>query len=676
MDPYPGCPSHSADEMVYTKARLEHALRAFRETSSYLRKKGLPSENLERHLRSKYAFRKSSKVAPLTNVTLWQDRSNGGSDDEEYDPAQEKKRLNAKRKKKVETKRKAEDTSDEERSTKKVKGEEVDGVYIGFVLTSDKGKQLLRDLSRVHKTDLASFEKERSEEVEPTYWKRYASSNGNARRESGVDMLKHDDSTGSMDLERPNGSSHGPTTSLRSGKILEKPKGRKKENQTTNDMLRQDKDVASDLKAKPLHLSAHQNQAPPKLGANSRSVKQIFSSSQPVELQDDSDEEAGQPTGGHYPVDGKHGVNKNHNTSIKHEYPSPPLSRSEEFSFTQAASLLDQPGLITIETAYAHPIDFRYMPPIGQKCDFCADWRVGVLGHGKRLIQVFIDPEHPTQFQEMGNGHRSLGKPCTKMCISCALDRLLIMRCHCAEQDDGCNGSVSTQTAPVFSRVQGYNRANLELYGKALFARPGTAEAIVPPSKNGPLPACNLCPAPAAWQCSKWQKADKMKKPCRVPNVAGNAASAAISLSSSLLTPPSTPTNVSGATSGNGHKRKPSIITLSDSDDDFPPSKPSTTITHAPQSSSSSHRAPSTLSSNGSQQSQSQAALRAPIKGCGLKLCVACKAFMETKCNGKLEKRKVMSWWRGESRYEARADLEWLFQGSCLERTYEEGVRR
>lgn len=679
MDPYPDCPDHSADEMVYTKARLEHALRVFREASSYLRNKGLPSENLERHLRSKYAFRKSSKIVPFTNVTLWQAKDDAGSDDEEYDPGKEKKKLNTKKKRKSERKRKAEDCGDQDQHIKRSKGEEStfgdDGAYISFKLTSQKGKQLLEDLSRVHWTDLGNCEEERSEEVEPSYWKRYSSSYAGARRRSAFDILLDDGSTDvNVDVDDESDmKSQVLATSLRNGKVREKLKDTKKQNRRTNSTSKHAENVITESRAELCHSNAIQKRCRGQ-NHNNRSFKQIDSVIEPSELRHEKDEEIEQSANVIHPTGRKHRDNVTHNTKMTPELSPPSMSLSDDFSFTRTQSLLDQPGLITIETAYAHPIDFRYMPPVGQRCDFCSDWRMGILGHGSKIIQVFIDPEHPTQFQEMGNGHRSFGKTCTKMCISCALDRLLIVRCHCPDQDQN-NGHgelyepESKRTTPVFSKIPGLvsTGQNLNLYQTRLLPTKGTPQANTPPSKTGPLPACSLCPLPAAWQCDKWQKADKMKKPCRIPNDTPSAASAVCSLSSTSPIPYTALTN--------GHKRKVSIITLSDSDDDLsiPFSKRSTTTTATSISQTPSfRRAPSTLSSTSSQQP-----LRPPLRGCGLKLCSQCKSVVEEQCGGQLDKKKIMKWLREESRGKmGRADVEWLFEGSMLERTYERGVWR
>jgi len=680
--------------MVYTKARLEHALRAFRETSSHLCKEGLPSENLERHLRSKYAFRQSSKYATLANVTLWQEKSNG-SDDEDYDPEKEKKRLKPRRKK-AEQKRKAEDSGDQEKPVKRSKGEKEEDhrAYISFTLTSDKGRKLLRDLSRVHRTDLASFEKERSEEVEPSWWKRYSSSyGGTSVRDMSKPGVLLDDDVSERDTDDDFGSDKLVlATSLRSGKVRARPRGSKELEANTHGVAKQDQHVTNVSKISRPHLDGvHNPGQQPTFDGSSGSIRRIDSISDQVELDYRSSGEVEQAPSVLHPIDSKHNVNKHPTAKIENQPRVPAASLSEDLSSAQAQSFLDQPGLITIKTAYAHPIDFRFMPPVGQRCDFCSDWRMGILGHGKRVIQVFIDPDQPTQFQEMGNGHRSLGKPCTKMCISCALDRLLIVRCHCVDQP-GCSSgyyslSRDSQIAPAFAPIAGasFNQHNLTLYAARLIPKPGTPEASASPSRHGPLTPCSLCPQPASWQCSKWQKTDKTKKPCRIPGLdsATLATNAVISFSSSPLTPPATPSSTTATSAGPlaGHKKRPSIITISsDSDDgDFPPRPPPKPAGQTVSSRSTSHRAPSTTTTTRSPTSSSrppQQTLRPPLKGCGLKLCTPCKTFVERRCGGLLDKKQISKWLRDESRVKTgRADVEWLFEGSCLERAYEKRIR-
>ncbi|KAL9114538.1 MAG: hypothetical protein Q9227_001619 [Pyrenula ochraceoflavens] len=82
---------------------------------------------------------------------------------------------------------------------------------------------------------------------------------------------------------------------------------------------------------------------------------------------------------------------------------------------------------IKITTSWAHPIDFRHIDSPQNPCSFCKDYRYGLLGlgtlHNVEVRQVL------DEFQEVGGGHRERGLRPTKMCRSCAYERLHIVRC-------------------------------------------------------------------------------------------------------------------------------------------------------------------------------------------------------------------------------------------------------
>ena len=73
--------------MVYTQARLDEALLAFRESKKYLKRRGLDTANLESHLGRKYELRKPPPpVAFRPRPALWA-VGNDNDSDEEFEPA-------------------------------------------------------------------------------------------------------------------------------------------------------------------------------------------------------------------------------------------------------------------------------------------------------------------------------------------------------------------------------------------------------------------------------------------------------------------------------------------------------------------------------------------------------------------------------------------------------------
>ncbi|KAK5073182.1 hypothetical protein LTR64_000410 [Lithohypha guttulata] len=676
--------------MVYTKERLEHALRVFHEIAPYGNERGFPSDNLERHLRSRYGFRRAAKIVPLPNFSTWHEHSKEGSDDGEYDPKQEKKK-SCNRKKKNDPKRKAEDVGDEEKQVKKTKDEEKASLepYITFRLMTENGRRFLADLGPIRGRGQGDFEDEeleREPHPEPSYFNRYPST-----RKS----RKNSDAYGTTELAREWGveseiSKVGGAlarTSLRSGRILKKKKSEERKEQDVEDYNPDndrdpvvtkdlDKDHVSQAQPSPTTSTVTKPDVTKPIPA-----RQIGSWDDPIELLDDSDEE-----GPHLPNSHATLHHHNKNNATRQQYPPSPVSlRSDSVSLSQASRSHDEfyseASTFTIETYYAHPIHFRLIPKARTQCDFCADYRMGILGLGKRAVSVFVDKDKPFQYQELGDGHCNEGKSPTKMCVTCALRRLWITRCHDPSASSyNSNSRARSNTKPAFRRVQGLmpTKERLAAYLRHLFKKellPGTNTL----SKTALLPTCNLCFTPAMWECCKWQKTDIMKRPCRIPDQTDSSA-----VVRALSGTPSTPPRKMDADVKPIFEEKPTTSVDKDDDVDMAPNalpSSSSSITNSLKSqnlpsSNSSSKPPHPHSSTTTLSSPSY--LRAPISGCGLKLCLTCKSFLETRCNGQLDRSKVMKWLRAGpehgNKFGPRADVEWLFGGSMLERCYEMGV--
>ena len=87
--------------------------------------------------------------------------------------------------------------------------------------------------------------------------------------------------------------------------------------------------------------------------------------------------------------------------------------------------------IFTIETPFAHPINFRYLPAVHDlPCDFCSSCLFRLEGLGQRIqVEVLSLPDEKG-YQELGAGHRAAGNEPTRMCVRCALERLYVMNCE------------------------------------------------------------------------------------------------------------------------------------------------------------------------------------------------------------------------------------------------------
>lgn len=188
--------------MVYTKARLEHALKVFRQSAPNQGRKGL-KEHLDRQLRRST---RSSRARVLQSWSF--SGAPDGSDEDEYDPAEDRRRMRAPRRRK----KQSSDTGDEEKIIKKEKGDELpyqlsNANHLVLKLTTSKSRERLEELSRGRKT-------------RPEYFGR---SSGALRR-----SRSHDDIYGDMDTDEDIEDrdammyeAYAPTA-LRSGRVLNK----------------------------------------------------------------------------------------------------------------------------------------------------------------------------------------------------------------------------------------------------------------------------------------------------------------------------------------------------------------------------------------------------------------------------------------------------------------------
>lgn len=150
--------------------------------------------------------------------------------------------------------------------------------------------------------------------------------------------------------------------------------------------------------------------------------------------------------------------------------------------------------LLTIRTAWAHPIEFKHIPSPNEPCHFCSDFRYGIYGYGEMEIDV-IKYRNSADYEELGNGHRSCQREQTRMCTKCSLSRLYISRC--------------AVHSIVASGVR--SQAAEEWYLSQLLADDWVPER--PSLKVGARRACSLCPNAAYWRCGADKCSDKVGRP-------------------------------------------------------------------------------------------------------------------------------------------------------------------
>lgn len=573
VSPVPHCPNHSADEMGYSKARLDHALKVFRRTRTTSR-----------------ATRRRERTIRSSRAPAYQSWNFSGapddSDEDEYDPVEDRKRLKAPRRKK----------KDETGKRKLTRN------YITFRLTDSKNRSKLEELAHGRNSEGPR---------KPSSGERTSGGQRDRKEtrddsELGYKLMDIDD-----DVDEVRGTLYGglAQTALRSGRVLQKI-----ENQSEDTIRFDDPGLPDEV-----NTQHGQEAAPRSAPLINRSTIPIGNSfAEPITI-DSSDEERSE-----------HGSRR----------PSTAPQSTQRLLLASSESAIER-----FTTSYAHPINFKFFPNKNgtSNCHFCTDWTMGVLGHLPTFIEAVRDPDNPTVYQELRDGHRGDGKDPTQMCVKCSLERLLIMRCHSPHDQ-------SNSLANPFNRIHTGN-IDAPKYLRHLFCRMNGENHLIAPTYE--FQTCSLCPTPASYKCAKYQERDHARRPCQIPKdlsgrARGNAAFSDLPSSSSL---PQSRQQLTG----------PVVISLLDSSSDEDES-PLQSSTQAPTTQLA--RAP-----------QAQA-LRPPLRGCGLHLCTTCHIFITQQCNGLLPEEGVMRYLERGGGMRKRADVQWLFKGSLLEGSYEQGAGR
>lgn len=699
-----------SNRMVYTKARLEDALRVFRHNPNCRERRGLPSESLERRLRSNYGFRKPSKLTPLANVNVWQAKfGDSSSDDDEYDPKEERKRLAVRNNKK---KRKLDDAVDRdgagERETKKMKGEgsssnlKNDNTFLTLRLTSDKGTKLLRSIDalglvpRIVQGSSKAGSSREAPRSSGKYFDKYLPT-GAVRDRKLADLV--DEGLLEMHVDVDDEFVSNKHKVLRNGKVVEKAaKKQKKPSKPKNIPTSPSSDEEHDpvlIVTKP----ANYKPAPPTnrirlngpavTKGSASSIRDPFAGSSaknPISIDSDPEDTLPAP---------RRRIQGNHlslrtteiakDAGIKQEaaLPISPISLPSTRSDSPPPS--SSPAVLTISTAFAHPLVFlpSTTPPatVTQQCHFCTDPRMSIIGLGRCHVQVFTDPDNPLVYQEMEGGFRGQGFESTVICLSCVEARIRMMKCHLkksagsdkrnklTEDDDDMNRGFERLRV---RRLIGEVNANV-VYQKWLFQQRSKDKT------KSPLEPCSLCPMPAGWVCCRLHGG-------RAGDITGSTKDRHISTSHGLTSATGLPqflgsTGRDGGRSVSKASKDEDVIMIDSEDEDEPFTTGSREMqlqrqnreySEASARELSSARSSSFVShvSNGSQQLS---------RGCGLKLCQGCKTLVVDRCRGALDKKVLMAQFNAASAnglLSGRADVEFLFRGSSADRFYEQELRR
>ena len=137
----------------------------------------------------------------------------------------------------------------------------------------------------------------------------------------------------------------------------------------------------------------------------------------------------------------------------------------------------------TLETSLAHPVNFAHDPPEDGSlpCHWCASFIYGLLGLGKRTVQIMNNGNGI--YEEISGGYTEEGHEPSRMCIACALERIRITQCagHRIIPLKGCSPDTFDFDAAFDSLT---------------------------PGLEGPIMInswCSLCPSPAFFGCGAIQ---------------------------------------------------------------------------------------------------------------------------------------------------------------------------
>jgi hypothetical protein len=147
-----------------------------------------------------------------------------------------------------------------------------------------------------------------------------------------------------------------------------------------------------------------------------------------------------------------------------------------------------------IHTSLAHPVDFAYEPPRDgtNPCHWCTNFVYGIMGLGRRAVEVIDFGDG--RYVEINGGHVKDGHEPSRMCVTCALERIHIANC----------------SRHYIVPLKGYKVDTFDF--------DAAYNSLIPTSGQPPKrinPWCSLCPNPAFFGCSTLQLVNKYQEPVK-----------------------------------------------------------------------------------------------------------------------------------------------------------------
>lgn len=437
----------------YTQARLEHALEVFRDSLPYRTKRGFKTDNLEQQFK-KYDLRTSATKPVAQRSSIWIDKDDSG----DYDPSDSRKRqtdpfLLKGRNNKRKQKELGEDR-DHGRPFKKKGRTWISGRHNGDIckvvlkLTSDAGRMKLQALADAGVPALEADSACNMEDDQPSLWSLGGGSFSSNSRSSLSSVARRR-------------SMFGPDTG----------------DDEYNEGLRS---CGLGLRTRTLPLV----QALEVPQASARCTPCRHAKRKCTQRKLDIGPACSQCR--RDGIECSFGAPEIHQK--KNAKPFPDAQHHTPSAIPSLSSPCRETKWIT--TSFAHPINFKFsaaQEPT-RTCDFCRDYRYGILGCGTaKKVEVIV--EGGKVIEEMGGGFRAEGRELSNMCIMCALDRFRIHRC------------ASHEIVPIAGLHPGdfdYQQAFTK------FLTPGTPASVH---------WCNFCVSPAFFACGAPQQYDKVGRP-------------------------------------------------------------------------------------------------------------------------------------------------------------------
>lgn len=479
--------------MPYSKSRLESVIRTFREEERKANKGKTQTRRYERSLRSKRSLRSSFS----SGVEAYRDESN--SDDQEYSPGKKKRKSNASGTPRTRrAKRKAQDELSSPENKKPKSPSELEcsfqdeNVHVPLEFAPQQDRRIFQEVDELHgfqdKISQMSSENEFSGMCRSS-GATFDSSSIKTDVHSKFSLHDHDSleypgerycGVGNANEDQPadycdsvsepfTGSGCGVFLDSARKSFVPNTKGGQSCDTCWEDELERDVSITG----REFNLDNQE------VGQLPTSLKEL---SLEPSVESTSSLALGQSDGRGTSID---------DPIILSDSSAPPSPQFRPLD-TPQVSTLDKKSATTFEiaTSWSHPINFQYLR---NPCDFCSDFRFGVVGLGVMKTRVRVKDDG-RGYEEISGGHRSKGRKATKMCVACALDRLLITRCaaHMVEPIPGHNT---------------FKKSDVSIYINELSGK--SKEKSASPSH----PVCSLCWGLASWRCCSKQSTDKYLNP-------------------------------------------------------------------------------------------------------------------------------------------------------------------